>query len=319
MWYKVQMILVTGGSGFIGRHLIRRLSAEGKKIKVLLRPSENSPSLPKGVSIDVAISSLSDERGLRAAMVDVQAIYHLAGVNWQDNHLDWFTTEIEGTRELIKAAADANVKRIIALSHIGADRSSAYPLLKSKAILEEDIRKTKMKYTIIRSGLVFGDGDNFTEPLAQLMAISPGFLPISGDGQSLLQPIWVDDIVSCLAWSLENEECFNALIEIGGPEHLTINEILLRIGEVIGVNRKLLKVRPSYYRYLASSIRFLFPKLPLSNVWSDYLASNRVTSLDAITKVFGLMPSRFSHRLNHLNDHNWKSMAFSKLLGRQSL
>lgn len=313
------MILITGGSGFIGRHLIRQLSSEGRKIKVLLRPSDHSPRLPKGIATDVAISSLSDERGLRAAMVDVDAIYHLAGVNWQDRRLDWFSTEVEGTRALLSAAADANVKRIITLSHLGADRASAYPLLKSKAIVEEDIRKTNMKYTIIRSGLVFGQGDNFTEPMAQLMAISPGIFPISGDGQSLLQPIWVEDIVSCLAWSLDHEECMNALIEIGGPEHLTLNNILAEISQAIGVRRKIAKVRPSYFRYLASSIRFIFPGLPISNVWVDYLASNRVSSLDEITKVFGIMPSRFSHRLQHLKKKNWRSLAYSKILGRQSI
>ncbi len=231
-----------------------------------------------------------------------------------DFELSWVETEVEGTRRLLDAARDAGVRRIISASHLGADRASAFPLQKSKAIVEEDIRKSNLDYTIIRSGLAFGPGDNFTEPFAQLLAISPGIFPMSGDGQALIQPIWIEDLVSCLAWSLEQDDCINAFIEVGGPEHLTIREILEKIGSVIGKPRKLASIRPSYFRILANSLRFMFPRLPLSSVWVDYLASNRVTSLDGITKVYGLMPSRFSHRLGHLEHRNWRKSAVSKIL-----
>ena len=294
------MILVTGGTGFVGSHLIRRLHAEGQDVRVLLRPSEQSPALPKGVPVDVAISSLHDERGMRAALVGVKAIYHLVGVNWLENRLDWFETEVEGTRELLAVAKDAGVRRIIFLSHLDADRASAFSLLKAKAIVEEDIRASGLDYTIIRSSLAYGPRDNFTVPITKLLRLAPWVFPFPGDGNSLTQPIWIEDLVSCLAWSLDNEGLLNQLIEIGGPEHLTIRDILTQISAATGKRRYLSFVRPSYFRLLANGFRFIFPRMPLSNVWGDYLSNNHVTSLDGITKTFGLLPSRFSHRLDYL-------------------
>jgi len=308
------MILITGGTGFVGSHLIRRLHAEGQKIRVLLRPSSASPALPQGVPVDVAISSLDDERGLRAAMVGVKAIYHLAGVNWFDQRIDWFATEVNGSRNLIAAAQDAAVDRIIMLSHLDTDRGSAFALLKSKAIVEQDIRNSGLDFTIIRSSLAYGPRDNFTNPLAQLLSVAPGILPLPGDGNSLLQPIWIEDLVSCLAWSIEHDECLNAVVEIGGPEHLTINDVLKLMMSSMDRSRYISFLRPSYYRILANGLRVLFPRLPISSVWVDYLASNHVTSLDGITKTFGILPSRLSHRLDYLQDTNWRSQFWAGLL-----
>ena len=263
------MILITGGTGFVGSHLIRRLHEEGRSIRVLLRPSDSSPALPPGLPVEVAIRSLDDERGLRAALVGVKSIFHLAGVNWLDTRLEWFETEVQGTRSLLAAAQDAGVGRIVMLSHLDADRGSAFSLFKSKAIVEEDIRKSGLDYTILRSSLAYGPGDNFTSPLAQLYSMAPGIFALPGDGYSLLQPIWIEDLVSCLAWSLDHEECLNAVLEIGGPEHLTIRDILTLMAAAMDRRRHLAFVRPSYYRILANALRFMLPRLPLSPVWVE--------------------------------------------------
>ena len=310
------MILVTGGTGFIGRHLIRRLAADGRDVRVLIRPAEASPALPPGVAVQAAISSLSDLRGLRASLVDVEAIFHLAGVSWTDRQLDWFETEIEGTRNLLEAAQDAGVKRMLTLSHLGADRAAAYALHKAKGIVEERIRDSQMDYTIIRSGLAFGPGDNFTVPLAKLIAISPWAFPMPGDGNALVHPIWVEDLVSCLTWALDDKDCYNAVVEIGGPEHLTLEAILLEIMDATAKSRVLASVRPSYLRYVSNFLRFALPQLPISNVWLDYLSSSRVTDIETISRVFGLMPVRFSQRLDHLREVDWGRQFLGELFGR---
>src|SRR5512146_390907 len=156
------MILVTGGTGFIGQVLIRHLVTQGRPVRSLIQPSRFSPHLPKGVPVEVAVCGLRDERGLRAAMKGVDTIYHLAGAERRGGRGDLLTVDIQGTQAISRAAADAGVKRLVYISHLGADRASAYPVLKAKAIAESHIRQSGVPFTIFRSAIAFGPGDEFS-------------------------------------------------------------------------------------------------------------------------------------------------------------
>ncbi|MDX9865921.1 MAG: NAD(P)H-binding protein [Anaerolineaceae bacterium] len=158
------MIFVTGGTGFIGEALVRQLVATGRPVRVLLKPSPRSPKIPKGVALDVAVSSLLDERSLRSAMKGVDTIFHLASAERQGIRGDLSQVDVEGTRILSKVAAEANVSRIFYLSHLGADRASAYPVLKAKALAENHLIQSGIDYTIFRSAVVYGLHDQFTSP-----------------------------------------------------------------------------------------------------------------------------------------------------------
>jgi uncharacterized protein YbjT (DUF2867 family) len=136
------MILVTGGTGFIGRALVRQLTEAGYPVRLLIRPSRQSPQLPRGVPVEVAVSSLSDRRGLRSAMVGVDIVYHLAGAESRGPGRGLLEVDIQGTQAVSKVAADVGVKRFFYLSHLGADRASAFPVFKAKAIAEEHLRRS---------------------------------------------------------------------------------------------------------------------------------------------------------------------------------
>ncbi len=101
------MILVTGGTGFIGRALIRHLVDNGYQVRTLIRPSAESPRLPKGVPVEVAVASFNDQRGLRAALVGVDTVYHLAGVERRGVHADLLENDIQGTQAVVNSAKDA--------------------------------------------------------------------------------------------------------------------------------------------------------------------------------------------------------------------
>jgi uncharacterized protein YbjT (DUF2867 family) len=310
------MILVTGGTGFIGRALIRHLVEMGYPVRTLIRPSPRSPNLPRGVSVEVAVSSLNDARGLRAAMVGVDTIYHLASGEWLGPRASLMNIDIQGTQSVVQAAVDAGVKRIFYMSHLGADRASAYPVLKAKAIAEEFIRRSSLDYTIIRSAIVFGPNDGLTTGLARILHATPLIFLVPGDGQVLLQPIWIEDLVTCLSWSLEDPETVNRMVEIGGPEYLSFNQIIETIMETTGIKRSLVNVRPPYLRALTVVLESVFRGLPVSVYWLDYLAANRTTALDTVPRVFNLMPARFSRRLAYLKDKNWRISLLRALFKR---
>ena len=131
------MILVTGGTGFIGQHLVRQLVSQGYEVRLLLRPSPHSPNLPTGLPVQVAVSSLQDQRGLRAALKGINTVIHLAGTESRGSRSDLDGVDINGTHSLTSAAKEAGIDRFIYLSHLGADKASAFPVLKAKAIAEK--------------------------------------------------------------------------------------------------------------------------------------------------------------------------------------
>jgi len=311
------MILITGGTGFIGKVLVRHLIEHDHQVRILIRPSQHSPNLPRGVPIEVAVSSIGDERSLRAAMVGVDIVYHLAGAEWRGSRGSLMDIDIQGTQTVIRAAVDAGVRRLFYISHLGADRASAFPLLKAKAIAEEYIRRSGLDYTILRSALVFGPNDHFTTGLARLLYALPFFFLIPSDGQTLLQPLWVEDLVTCLVWALEDDQTRNQTYSVGGPEFLTFNQILAMVMEAAHVQRRIVHVSPPYLRGLTVILETILPALPTSVYWLDYLAVNRTCPLDTVPRTFNLLPSRFSHRLDYLQNQNWRSSLFRSILHRQ--
>ncbi len=310
------MILVTGGTGFVGQVLIRHLADMGMQVRTLLRPSPSSPNLPQGVSVEAVICSLKDERGLRAAFKDVDIVFHLAGAERKGSQADLMGVDIEGTRTIAQVAADAGVERIFFLSHLGADRASAYPVLKSKAIAENYIVHSGIPYTIFRSAVIFGPGDQFTTQLARLIRMSPGLFILPGDGSSILQPIWVEDLVTALTLAIDEPNTRQQIYSIGGPEYLRFRSIVELIMATIHARRRIVSLSPAYLRILTVYLENSLQNFPLSVFWQDYLAADRTCELDTLPRLFGLMPVRLSRQLDYLSQPNPQRSASKKFGSR---
>ena len=310
------MILVTGGTGFVGRALVRQLVSVGLPVRTLIRPSAKTPNLPRGVSLEVAVAALNDERGLRAAMSGVDVVFHLAGAEHQGADADLFTTDIKGTETLARAAYELGIKRLFYVSHLGADRASAFPLFKAKAIAEEYIRRSGVPFSIFRAAILYGPEDHFTTSLARLIGLSPViFTPSRSD--TLLQPLWVEDLITCMVWSLDNEATIGQTYEIGGGEFFTLREVM---GTIMNTTRKrciLLPLSMPYLRGLTVAVESWFPGFPSSVFWLDYISVNRTCPVDSVPRQFGLLPARFAYRLDHLKSVNWGRQARQRIKERR--
>ena len=293
------MILVSGGTGFIGRALIRHLAADGKDVRLLLRPSQ-SPRLPSGVRLEVTVCSLMDERGLRAAMRDVDAVYHLIGSERLGLHADLNRVDVDGTQVLVNAAIQSEVKRFFYLSHLGADRSSAFSVLKAKGMAENIILNSGIPYTIFRSGPVTGPGDQFTEPLKALIKLNPFIFLMPDDGSTRIQPIWIEDLVTCLSLALDEPKTLNQTLQVGGEEFLTFAEIVDILLKKLKLRRTIIGMPSAYLRILGLWIEQLYPAFPFPLFWLDYLAADRTCSIDTVPRAFGLIPARFNRNLDYL-------------------
>lgn len=298
------MILVTGGTGFIGGVVVRHLSEMGLPVRLLLRPSRKSPKLPLGVPVEVAVSSLQDERGLRSAMKDIDVVFHLAGSERKGVRADLNRVDVEGTEAVVRAAVQAGVSRFFYVSHLNVDRQSAFPVFRAKALAESAIQASGIDFTIFRTAVVFGPGDQFTTSLDRLLRISPGIFLLPDDGSTRLQPIWVEDLVTCMMMALQNDDTRRKVISLGGQEYLTYRAALELIMHVNGVSRYLVQLGTPYLRSLSLLVDQFAPNFPVSIYWLDYLASDRITDLDVLPRIFGLMPARLHQHIGYLVPQN---------------
>jgi uncharacterized protein YbjT (DUF2867 family) len=231
----------------------------------------------------------------------VDVVFHLAGAERKGSQADLMGVDIEGTRSIASVAADAGVERFFYLSHLGADRASAYAVLKSKAIAESYIIHSGVPYTIFRSAAIYGPNDQFTTALARMLRISPGIFLLPGEGATMLQPLWVEDLVTCLTLAMEDPSMAGQVYAVGGPEFLSFRQIVENVMAAAHIRRWVVPVSPAYLRILSVLLENTVKNFPLSIFWQDYLASDRTCNLDTLPRLFGLMPVRFARQLEYLN------------------
>lgn len=294
------MNLVTGGTGFIGRSLVHHLLQDGQPVRILVHPSSTTPNLPKGIRLDVAVCSLSDERGLQAAMQGVDQIFHLASAGRLANPAELSAVDVEGTRAIVDTAQKKGIERVIFLSQINADKNSLFAMFKAKALAEEALVKSRLNYTILRATTIFGAQDHFTNSLSSMLRRNRAFFLMPGNGEVTLQPLWVQDLLTCLMLSVQDQRTFRRTIAVGGGEYFSYKEIIKIIMGKMGIWRLLIPFSPAYLRTLNLWLNRQEKGTPYPNAWLDYLAADRTCALDTLPKLFGLLPARFEKELKYL-------------------
>jgi uncharacterized protein YbjT (DUF2867 family) len=295
------MILVTGATGFIGHHLVKHLVDAQYPVCCLIRPSPRERAFAPGVKIHVVAGDVDDLPALRVALYHATHVIHLAGV-WQETEHDTFeATNIQGTQNVIDAMHEVGAKRLITVSSIGAHTHSAFPYMRIKAQVDDIVEASGLDYTILESSAVYGPGDNWTETIDLALRRFPFFFPIPGDGRVRLQPLHVDDLARCILACLADDKTSRKTYTVGGPQHLTYDDMINTIMQVTNHTRRKRYLRPASAVRWSNFMRgFIGGHMLYNNTQIDLLSIDRTTNLDAISFQFGFTPVRLAQALTHL-------------------
>jgi NADH dehydrogenase len=293
------MILITGATGLVGRYLVAELVETGLPVRVLVPPRRGRrlphTHLPQGV--EITAGNLNNAEDLHRAMQGVHTVFHLASAQWWGTRRDLERIDVQGTQNIIAAARSARIGRLYYLSQLGAEPASAYTLLRVKGQVEAVVRNSGLPYTILRCGVIFGPEDRFVNGVAMLLRTNPVFFLQPGKGESLLHPLYVQDLVKALHNSLESIDLVDATIEIGGGEYVTYNEMIRTVMRVSDAKRMIIPIAPYTLRMMTRIMNQIVPRWPMTPQWFDILASNRTAQLGNLYNYCGVRPVRFEDTL----------------------
>ena len=219
------LVTVFGGSGFLGRHLVRRLAAAGAPVRVAVRDPERGLFLrPMGRvgQISLAQANVRDADSVRAAVRGADAVVYLVGVLAEHGRQSYAALHAEGAGRAAEAAAAAGARRFVHVSALGADPNARSRYARTKAEGEARVRAAFPGATVLRPSVVFGPEDSFFNRFGTLARHLP-VLPLFGEGDGpRLQPVYVGDVADALAAAVSRHETAGATFELGGPEVVTL-------------------------------------------------------------------------------------------------
>lgn len=292
------MILVTGASGFVGRHVAAALRASGHVVRGLVRRPETAAQLARR-GLEPWLGDITDEAALRGAVEGVAAVVHTVAIIRERGAQTFSAVNEQGTVRLLDAAARAGVPRFVHLSALGADAASPHPYLRSKGLAEQAVMAADLGWTILRPSIVFGPGDEFFGTLATLARLSP-IMPIVGDGQTRFQPIAVEDVVACILTVLGSHAHLRQRYDLAGPEVLTYEELVTLLLATLGRPRLRLHVPVALMRPVAAAMERLLPRPLVTPGQLALLAVDNVTTDNAAPRLLGRAPRSVRGGLGYL-------------------
>jgi uncharacterized protein YbjT (DUF2867 family) len=289
------MILVTGGTGFVGTHLIRRIVREEILVRALVRSPEKVEDIRR-LGARPVVGDISDPVSLEKATLGADRVVHLVGIIQESPEATFEKVHVEGTRNLLQAARKNEVKHFFYQSALGTRPGAQSEYHKTKWKAEELVRESGIPYTILRPSLIYGPGDAFTVRLADAIRLSP-VLPVIGEGKSKVQPIYIDDVVECIFKAVTSDAFLNEIYEIGGPDQLTYEEVTRAVAEAMGIHRPAVHIPMSLMRPAARALETLFSRPPITTGQLLMLEEDNVCSLRDICEACGYAPVKFREGL----------------------
>ena len=230
------MIFVTGGTGFVGGHVVHALRRAGRPVRCLVRNPGKAGKLA-ALGCELVEGDVTDPASLRGAVEGVDVVVHLVAIR-QGKREQFQRIMVGGTRNLLKAAEERGVKRFVHMSALGTSQETKelVPYYEAKWQMEQDVQRSELPYVIFRPSFVFGRDGGILPTFRKLAKLTP-VTPIIGSGEQRIQPVWADDVAAYFERAVDLEAATNRTFELGGPGIVTWNEFWQRLKRILGMRR----------------------------------------------------------------------------------
>ncbi len=288
------MILVTGAAGFVGSRIITRLAEQGETPRALVRnPAQAKGRLPSS-GVEIVVGDTTQPATLDAALAGVDTIIHCAFITAERKPgpgVNYYETNTTGTRNLVAAARNAGVKRIAVMGGLGTKPSKPGSYMETRYEADQAVQQSGLAWSILGPSIQFGHGSAFFNGLAGLIKSVPIVVPVVGNGQLRFQPIWVEDVTTCILKMAQEPTAYDGrVIEVGGPEILTYNQILDLLMQTLHVSRIKAPGPVPLVKLGAALMSAVLPKPPITPAAVELFAIDNATDLDSVERNFGFTP-----------------------------
>jgi NADH dehydrogenase len=282
------VILVTGGSGFVGGHVVHALRAAGQDVRCVVRDRRRGERL-EAWGCELLEGDVTDPESLRAAVAGCGTVVHLVAIR-QGKPEAFQRIMIDGTRNVIAAARDAGVGRFVLMSALGTteETKDVVPYYGAKWQMEQDVKAAGTPYVIFRPSFIFAKDGGILPTFAKLARLAP-VTPIIGSGKQRIQPIWADDVGAYFAKAVELDTAIGRTFEIGGPDAVSWNEFWERLKKIRGIKRPSMHMPIGLMKVNALITERLPGDIPLTRDLLKMLQTgDNVVTDQSATEVFGL-------------------------------
>ena len=281
------MILVAGGTGFLGSAIVHELLRRGERVAVLGRDAVKIRKM-LGTSVEPREADVRDPKALAAAFAGVDVAIN--AVQFPNSPIEnrrkgWTfeETDLKGTRYQVDAAKAAGVRRFVYLSGVGADKDAEKHWFRYKWEAEKYLQDSGLEWVVIRPTWVYGPDDNSLNRLLTFAKRLP-FVPMFGDGKQEMQPVFIDDVARVSADAALRPEAANQLFEIGGPDRMSMDEVLQTALEVAGKKRSILH-QPVFAGKALGALASVLPSPPLSVDAIEFIVQPAVADNSNLERV----------------------------------
>jgi len=294
------MILITGATGYIGRHLVAHLVSLGERPRCLVRDRHRAAKVLPEDKVELVQGDTTIADTLGAAVSGIDTIIHasfLTADRKESSGNRYEETNIQGTANLINAAKAAGVKRMIEISGLGtkADKPGSY--MQGRYLAEKMLIDSGLDWTIIRPSVLFGKDAPFIKGLTGLIRTAP-VVPLIGGGKTMFQPIYVEDVVTVIVKVLEDPPRTNEKIyTIGGPEQYSFKQVFDLLLKAMHVRRPKVYAPTPLVGVGAAVMEAVLPQPPLTKAAMALFSFDNVTDLNSVERDFGFVPLSFARYL----------------------